>query len=329
MTFPVHGASARRGFALVALLATLAPGCSKHPPAPEIPGPTRFLVFASDRNRASGSDRILYATFDGGGASTIAPRDTIGLVDRHPSLSQNGRYLCYQSRPGFAGSQDVLIYDRSAKQLIKDPNLTTAFDETEPQISLDGTKVAFVRDSLGTRHLRLYDLTTSTLIPLPNLEQGGFNDWSPSLDEHGQTIAFVSDRHGTPDVMIYRRYLAAVDDSSALRSDADDIEPGVSADGHYVAFASNRAGGAGGYDVYLYDLNANLVLSLPSLTNTPANEQEPSLSHDGSYMVFASDRLNGLGGEDLWYLNRFAAILSQPSGFSSAADDLDPYVVWP
>ncbi len=328
MTFPLHRPAARRAFALALLLALAAPACSKRPSAPTVPGPTRFVVFASDRGRATGSTRIYFATLDGAGASQIAPRSGAGLVDRHPSISQDGRLLCYQSGPGRAGSQDVLIFNRSNNSLRDDDELNTDFDEIDPQISLDGTKVVFTRDSLGIKYVRFYDLVARRLIPLPDLAAPGFSDWEPAVDALGRVIAFTTNRNGHDDVMVYRLNTLAVDGASALQSPESDVEPAVSSDGRYVAFASNRPG-AGGYDLYLFDLSNGLLVTLPGSTNTSSVERDPTVSSDGSILIFVSDRPNGAGGMDLWNLNRIAAVFSQPAGEISPQDDLQPFLVWP
>jgi Tol biopolymer transport system component len=329
MTFPAHRPATRQVFAIAALLALIAPGCSKKPTAPTIPGPTRFVVFSSDRGRTAGSYRNYFATPDGAGATQIAPRNVAGLVDRHPSITQDGRLVAYQSSPGRAGSQDVLIFNRSGGGVTDNPNINTDFDEIEPQISLDGSRLVFVRDSLGIKYIRLFDLANNRLIPLPNLPAPGFSDWEPSLDALGRRIAFTTNRGGNSDVMLYRVTNQSLDPASAMQSATGDVEPALSGDGRYVAFASNRAGGAGDFDLHVFDLNTSLLVALPGNANTSSVDRDPTISYDGSIMVFVSNRPNGVGGMDLWNLNRIAGVLSQPAGEVSAEDDLEPSLVWP
>jgi len=328
MTFPAHRPVLGRLLALAALVAIATPGCSKRPSPPSLPGPTRFVVFSSDRDRSVGSYRNYFATLDGA-ASQIAPRAGTGLVDRHPSITEDGRRFCYQSGPGRGGSQDVLIFNRSSNALTDDPNVNTDFDEIDPQISLDGTRLVFVRDSLGIKYVRLYDLTNSRLIPLPGLAAPGFSDRSPAIDAQGRRIAFVTDRNGSDDVMVYRMNALALDPPSALQSAGSDVEPAFSGDGRYVAFASNRTGGAGDYDVLLFDLNNALLVTLPSNANTSSVDRDPAISSDGSNMIFVSNRPNGQGGMDLWTMNRIGGVISQTTGQATGADDLEPYLVWP
>jgi len=313
--------------AFLAVLAVAAPACSKRPAAPALPGPTRFIVLSSDRGRTDGSYRNFFTTLDGAGASMIEPRTTIGIIDRHPSITQDGRVLCYESNLGRGGSKDVLLYNRSSNTLTVDSNVNSTLDETDPQISLDGTRLVFVRDSLGLRSIKLYDLVNQRLIPLPGLAAPGFSDWEPAIDAPGRRIAFTTNRTGTLDVMVYRMNTLALDPASALQSNAGDVEPSFSGDGRYVIFASNRTSGTD-YDLLLFDLNNGLLVPLPSNTNSQSDDRDPSIGYDGSIVVFASNRA-GQGGFDLWNLNRLAGVLTQPSGEVSSDDDLEPFLVWP
>lgn len=329
MTFLGTRRPPRRIVAFVGLLVAMAaPACSKKPTAPNVPGPTRFVVFASDRGRAAGSTRNFFTTLDNAGASQITPRTPVGLVDAHPSITTDGRVLCYESSPGRGGSKDVLLYNRSSNSLTDDANVNTTADETDPQISLDGTRLVFVRDTLGLSAIRLYDLVNKRFIPLPGLAAPGFSDYEPAIDSRGLRIAFTTNRTGSLDVMVYRMNTLALDPASALQSSGGDIEPGLSGDGRYVAFASNRVSGTD-YDIFFYDLNTDLLVALPGNTNSPNNDRDPTVSNDGSIVVFSSNRSAGHGGYDLWNLNRLAGVLTQPSGEVSTEDDLEPFLVWP
>ncbi len=330
----------RRARRLTGLLAALAfgaaalaaAGCSrKSPAAPIVPPPTRFVVFSSDRNRTAGNYRSQLAYMDGSGTFTFNFNNSATVVDRRPSITQDGNLLCYETGPGKAGSEDVILYRRSPAAVLPDTaTLNTAADETDPYISLDGSRVAFVRDTLGVKRIRLYSLTAHAYIPLPGLEAGGStNDWQPALDAKGARLAFTSDRNGNNDVFVYQVPTASLLSTPLSSSPDDDIEPALSGNGQFLAWASNRAGGAGGYDVYILDLNTSLLVNVPG--NSAGDDRGPSLSNDGVYMVFVSDfsRPGALGGLDLWTQNIVNGIVSQVGGLSSPADDFAPVLVWP
>ena len=314
--------------ALVVLV--FAGGCSKRPTAPPIAAPTRFLVFSSDRGRLAGSYRNFVGTFEGA-TEQENPRGALArVIDRHPSLTQDARFLAFTSQDSASGDWNVYVYDRSANSVGNDANVNSALDEVDPCISLDGSMLAFVRDSAGTQHIRLYDLAAHRFVPLPGLEAPGFSDWEPSLDRAGHRIAFTTNRNGSTDVMVYQVATHTLI-TSALLADpaAGDQQPGISGDGRFVAFSSNRAGGVGGFDLYVFDLNNLFLVNLPANVNSDADETDPSMSMDGSNLVFVSNRVGGSGGWDLWNFDRVGAVLKQVNGLSSSADDLEPAVVWP
>jgi Tol biopolymer transport system component len=50
---------------------------------------------------------------------------------------------------------------------------------------------------------------------------------------------------------------------SGLNSKEMDVEPALSGDGRLIAFVSDRPGGSGGRDIYLFDRGAGQLLLLP------------------------------------------------------------------
>src|SRR5439155_7741492 len=113
--------------------------------------------------------------------------------------------------------------------------------------------------------------------------------------------------------------------------DGDEVEPTLTPDGRFLCLASNRSGGAGGYDLYLYDLQDvghPVPVSLDSL-NTAHDERNPSISADGMIICFESNRDGGLGKTDIWTHNRGDGRTGQAHQLSSAGDDIQPSLKWP
>ncbi|MEY4071371.1 MAG: hypothetical protein RL721_1985, partial [Candidatus Eisenbacteria bacterium] len=54
----------------------------------------------------------------------------------------------------------------------------------------------------------------------------------------------------------------------------------------------------------------------------------PAVSADGSRIVFQSDRTGGGGQSDLYLWSRATGVVTQPSGFRNAAQDVQPYLRW-
>jgi Tol biopolymer transport system component len=101
------------------------------------------------------------------------------------------------------------------------------------------------------------------------------------------------------------------------------MQPALSGDGRLVAFVSNRPGGQGGRDIYLYDRSPKKFLPLPGL-NSEADEQSPSLSADGRYLAFVSERIGGAGERDIYLYDRETHKLLPTPGLNSKEDDFDP-----
>jgi outer membrane protein OmpA-like peptidoglycan-associated protein/tetratricopeptide (TPR) repeat protein len=81
-------------------------------------------------------------------------------------------------------------------------------------------------------------------------------------------------------------------------------QPFCSSDGKYLFFASDRPGGAGGFDIWFAPILADGTTGTPTNAgagvNSPANEEAPFYQNGSSSLVFASDREPGMGGYDLF-----------------------------
>ena len=80
---------------------------------------------------------------------------------------------------------------------------------------------------------------------------------------------------------------------AAINSSANERGPAFSQDGRTLFFASDRAGGAGGYDLYAARWDGKswgVVESLGQPLNTAAAELGPAPSADGTRLFFTSDR---------------------------------------
>ena len=113
-----------------------------------------------------------------------------------------------------------------------------------------------------------------------------------------------------------------------LNSEGDDFDPMFSADGSWLYFASNRAHGHGGHDLYRAAVLAGggfgPAANLGAGVNGRGDERAPTPSRDGRHLLFASDGRGGAGGLDLFVARReggdFVMPLQLP-GINSAADE--------
>ena len=78
-----------------------------------------------------------------------------------------------------------------------------------------------------------------------------------------------------------------------LNTEANERGPAISQDGRYLYFSSNRAGGHGGYDLYVARWTGQEWSGAEALgptINSPANETGPALAADDSRLYFSSNR---------------------------------------
>ena len=318
----------RLAVAALLALAGAAPGCGKkNTVAVGDAGGAHLVVYASDRSQAPGNFDLYLYDLDASGFRLMVGINS-STPELHPTISSDGRFVAFQSDRGAGARSNIYLYDRIAQGFVTPSSVNTPADETEPAFTGDAHRLAFVRVVGGFQRIFVDDGSAhpDTLVALPGLDTTAtFNDWAPSPNLDASVIAFVSDRNGAPDVFVWQRGLG-VRDIPALRSDSTDIEPSLSGDGRYVFFASNRTGGAGGLDIWKYDLSAGGLEHLAA--NTAANERAPSSSYDGGVLVFQSDRSGGLGEWDIWNLVVATGTATQGVQESSAGDDIQPSLLW-
>lgn len=121
-----------------------------------------------------------------------------------------------------------------------------------------------------------------------------------------------------------------------INSTASDQQPAISPDGLSLYFASNRAGGLGGFDMYVsqrasIDGPWGAAVNIGPL-NTTSDEGNPAFSRDGRSLFFQSRRLPNSGGIDIWVARRnnprddfdWQPAVNLGPAVNSAADDTGP-----
>ncbi|GAA4325364.1 OmpA family protein [Flaviaesturariibacter amylovorans] len=111
---------------------------------------------------------------------------------------------------------------------------------------------------------------------------------------------------------------------------ANTQQPFVMPGGQQLLFSSNRAGGSGGYDLYMADLGADGSVSnirnLGPSINTAFDEQAPYYHAASGSLVFASNGRVGMGEFDLYWSKGTAGNWSEPQNFgypvNSVKDDI-------
>lgn len=209
-----------------------------------------------------------------------------------PELSRDGQTLYFASnRPGGLGGFDIWVSQREGNHwrepLNLGPSINTPFDEIDPALSPDESRLYFASNR-------------------PRLQGDG--------EPHPLAASRVSDSPQSD----FDLYSAITDGRSdavtplhAINSPHDDRAPAFTPVGDFLYFASNRDGGAGGFDLYRarnlrgeFDGPENVGLEI----NSASNELDPMLAMEGFELHFASDRLREAGESTARQLNLYRAI---------------------
>jgi Tol biopolymer transport system component len=246
-----------------------------------------------------------------------------------PSIDRDGRYVAFQSTATdlVAGqedgpeSTDVFLYDRvtGTTTLVSHANAgaKVAAGGELPLVSANGKVVAFevADEASGTNGLFLYDREhRATLLVSRDASV-------PALSTDGRFVAFLSgspdlvpgDTNPSPDVFLFDRIAGTTTlvtrsaASPGQTANGGSYPPAISADGRFVAFASDATDLAPGVSpdsaqqVYLYDRvsrHLELVSHAAGSTTTPGDgpSDSPALDAEGRFLVFTSEASNLAGG---------------------------------
>ncbi|MCD6066392.1 MAG: WD40-like Beta Propeller Repeat [Bacteroidetes bacterium] len=130
------------------------------------------------------------------------------------------------------------------------------------------------------------------------------------LSANGKTmLIYMKDPKGAGNI-----YISEKDDAGNFRkpvlldkninTPSDEIAASLTAEGDMIYFASNRAGGLGGIDIYMSRKQPNGSWSVPMnmgpIVNTPYDEDFPNISQDGKVLFFSSKGHTSMGGYDIF-----------------------------
>ena len=317
--------------ALLMLLTAL--GCSKSQTAPASLCDNEgddLIAFSSDRGHPGQYDIYLYDA-DLVGFRLLKNLNSASASDSSPTLSRDGQLIAFVTDGVPAGTTDLRIYERISCSLLATGAINSPGNETEPAFTGDTRRLAFVRDTLGHRRIRLVNGGSLAFVPLPGLDsQAAYDDWSPAPDSTGDRIAFLSDREGTPHLYLYDRSTQKVDSLNDLRGGSvRDLDPTLTPAAHYLCFASDRVGSLGGLDIFLVDLTNRGAgaQALPNL-NTAGDERHPRIGHSAAFIAFQSQSPDSTGW-NVRYYSRAGGLVVRPPQLAGIGTDIHPTVRLP
>jgi Tol biopolymer transport system component len=263
------------------------------------------------------------------GTPTEVPNVNTSSHEQNASISADGLSLFFISkRPGGVGGTEIWVTTRETTDdpwgtpVNLGPTINSSVGDGGVSISSDALSLYFssTRSSgygSGDLWLTMRDTiynewdTPMNLGPTVN---SSADESYPSISADGLALYFTSNRGGgvgAYDLWVTRR--ETIHDpwgtpenlGPTVNNSAQDVDPGISADGRALFFASNRSAGYGSDDIWMTrrattDEPWGEPVNLGPIINSSGWEDYPNVSADGSTLFFipsSSDRWNG---GDIW-----------------------------
>ncbi len=222
---------------------------------------------------------VVNADFTFGEPTNLGPIVNSSVDDYFPNISIDGLTLYFHSRrEGSYGPYDIWAATR-----------TTTEDQWGEPVNLGPTVNSLLTNggaSISADELSLYFHSGS--------QRGG----SGGADLWMTTRSTINDPWGEP-----------VNLGPTVNSSSGEVCPRISVDGLSLFFASNKAGGYGGRDLWVTRRATRAdawgePVNLGPNVNTSKADIGIDISADGLVLFFSSDRLDGAGNFDLWVTTR-------------------------
>jgi TolB protein len=241
------------------------------------------IAFVSSRG---GTKEIWAMDYDGANQHALTSLRSISLTPRWSPDASRIAFTCFKPMNRVTSAQ-ICMYSTDTGKLVSFPQFRGT--NTTPSWSPDGSQIVFSSSMAGNPELYVTDVNGGRPKRLTNSNGANMSaSWNPKT---GQTIAFVSDRGGVPQI-----YSMNSDGTSVSKYDLPDmgyvIDPAWSPNGQILAFSWRRP--SGNYDIYIMEAATSQILEI---TRDSGRNERPSWAPDGRHIVFESTRG---GSRQIW-----------------------------
>jgi len=216
-------------------------------PYPELDDDGSRLVFASDVALTEDETGGVFLYDFQSSSLTLLVGET-GPEFQDPSIDATGTLIAFTSREDHTGENpdgngEIFLLNTASSQITQLTD-TTSLTNYRPDISADGTHIAYLHFEGTVLDAMLLNVATKSTMKLGNVDEGEeVSLWQPHVNRDGSRVVFSSDDNLTGSNPDGSREIFLYDDGSGLSQltnspDRDSSQHGISADGYAIVFGS-------------------------------------------------------------------------------------------
>jgi outer membrane protein OmpA-like peptidoglycan-associated protein/tetratricopeptide (TPR) repeat protein len=246
------------------------------------------------------------------------------LLDKKPPKNENSLKACQYRKRSYEFAIEYAKKNANRSYVFAPQNMGANINSPEseymPSLTIDGKELVFTRrvgrfneDFFNSKKTESnWDKST----PMEGEVNTDQNEGAQNISQDGQLLVFTGcnrpDGFGSCDIYISyytgSGWSKAVNLGGRINSDQWESQPCLSPDKQSLYFASRRAGGYGGSDIYVSSMQSNGKWGEPQnlgpTINSTGDEQSPFLHADNQTLYFTSDYWPGYGETDLFYTRK-------------------------